>query len=81
MTTFLLAEMPPDYVTNPINQVMGYAAWVATAAGVMGLLIVGAKMALSIRHGEGQEHMVQLGTVLGACIIAATAGPIVNFIL
>ncbi|WP_234426511.1 MULTISPECIES: hypothetical protein [Streptomyces] len=68
-------------MTGPINTVMGMVAWVATAAGVMGLLIVGAKMALSIRQGEGQEHMVQLGTVLGACVIAATAGPIVNFIL
>ncbi|MGI5470459.1 hypothetical protein [Streptomyces sp. CA-132043] len=60
---------------------MGIVAWVATAAGVMGLLIVGAKMALSLRSGEGQDHIVQMATVLGACIIAATAGPLVNFIL
>ncbi|POX40918.1 hypothetical protein C3486_11950 [Streptomyces sp. Ru73] len=76
-----MAGAPPSYVTDPLNEVMGIVAWVATAAGVMGLLIVGARMALSIRQGEGQEHLVQLGTVLGACIIAATAGPVVNFIL
>ncbi|WP_258052722.1 hypothetical protein [Streptomyces sp. Ru73] len=81
MTAFLMAGAPPSYVTDPLNEVMGIVAWVATAAGVMGLLIVGARMALSIRQGEGQEHLVQLGTVLGACIIAATAGPVVNFIL
>ncbi|MER7399678.1 hypothetical protein ABT381_29680 [Streptomyces sp. NPDC000151] len=80
MNAFLLAG-PPSNVTTPLNEAMGYVAWVATAAGVMGILIVGARMALSLRQGEGQEHIVQLGTVLAACVIAATAGPLVNFIL
>jgi hypothetical protein len=79
MADFLLAG-PPAAVTNELNYVLGIIAWLATAAGVMGLLIVGIRMAVSLRAGQGQEHLVQFATVLAACVIAATAGPLVNFV-
>ncbi|MET7761880.1 hypothetical protein ABZS71_07535 [Streptomyces sp. NPDC005393] len=81
METFLLLAGPPAKVTQPLDQILGYMAWLASAAGVMGLLIVGMRMAVSLRQGEGQEHLVQFATVMGACVIAATAGPVVNFLL
>ena len=81
MESFLLLAGPPAKVTGPLDEVLGYMAWLASAAGVMGLLIVGMRMAISLRQGEGQEHLVQFATVLGACIIATTAGPIVSFLL
>jgi hypothetical protein len=68
-------------VTAPLNTVLGYIAWLVTAAAVFGLLIVGTRMAISLRSGQGDEHLVQFATVMGACIIGATAGPIVEFLL
>ncbi|MFD7548340.1 hypothetical protein [Streptomyces sp. NPDC059816] len=77
MTSIPLAG-PPASVTGPLNDVLGMVAWVATAAGVMGVLIVGMRMAISLRHGDGQEHLVQFSVVMGACILAASAGPLVS---
>ncbi|MFI6205547.1 hypothetical protein ACIBAI_04015 [Streptomyces sp. NPDC051041] len=68
-------------VTDPLNTVLGYIAWLVTAAAVFGLLIVGTRMAISLRSGQGDEHLVQFATVMGACIIGATAGPLVKFLL
>ncbi|MDX3586995.1 hypothetical protein OG920_27060 [Streptomyces europaeiscabiei] len=72
---------PPAVVTNELNYVLNILAWLVTAAGVCGLLIVGSRMAVSLRSGEGDEHLTQFAMVMGACIIGATAGPIVGFVL
>jgi hypothetical protein len=37
-------------------------------------------MAISMRRGEGSEHMGRLGMVLGGCVLVATAGPVVTFV-
>jgi hypothetical protein len=70
-----------DAVTGPLNIVLGWIAWLVTAAGVGGLLIVGTRMALAVRTGDGEEHLSQFLTVMGACVIGATAGPIVSFVM
>lgn len=76
-----LAAGPPAKVTEKLAPILDTLAWCATAAGVMGLLIVGMRMAVSLRRGQGEEHLVQFATVMGACIIASTAGPLVTFLL
>ncbi|MCX5195008.1 hypothetical protein OOK31_14025 [Streptomyces sp. NBC_00249] len=68
-------------VTAPLNDVLSWMAWLVSAAGVMGVLIVGSRMAIALRAGNGDEHLAQLATVLGACILGATAGPVVGFLL
>ncbi|MFD4739888.1 hypothetical protein ACFWNR_20500 [Streptomyces virginiae] len=68
-------------VTGPLNLILGYMAWLVSAAGVLGVLIVGSRMAIGLRSGQGDEHLTQLATVLGACILGATAGPLVAFLL
>ncbi|WP_328670847.1 hypothetical protein [Streptomyces sp. NBC_00328] len=68
-------------VTDELDKVLGYIAWLVTAAGVAGLMIVGSRMALSVKTGEFEEHLSQFLMVLGACVIGATAGPIVGFVL
>ncbi|KAF4410151.1 MULTISPECIES: hypothetical protein [Streptomyces] len=81
MLTDLLAAGPPAAVTDELDRVLGIIAWLVTAAGVMGLLIVGFRMSLSLRSGDGRYHMTQFATVMGACVIGTTAGPIVQFLL
>lgn len=44
-------------------------------------MIVGSRMALAVKSGDVEEHLSQFLMVLGACVIGATAGPIVGFVL
>ncbi|MET9321073.1 hypothetical protein ABZX75_12945 [Streptomyces sp. NPDC003038] len=82
----LAADVPkpgmnaPPELTGKVNDVLGIVAWAGTAAGVAGVLITGAMMAISMRRGEGSEHMGRLGMVLGGCVLVATAGPLVSFV-
>jgi hypothetical protein len=76
-----LAEGPPPGVTKELDYVLNMIAWLVTAAGVAGLLIVGTRMALAVKSGDAEEHLSQFLIVLGACVIGATAGPIVGFVI
>ncbi|WP_406079037.1 hypothetical protein [Micromonospora sp. NBC_00858] len=69
---------PPALVTL-VTTGLSLIAWGGTAAGVAGVLVTGAKMAISHKRGDSSEHMGQLGLVLGGCILVATAGPLVQF--
>ncbi|MEU9731293.1 hypothetical protein [Streptomyces sp. NPDC048002] len=70
----------PGVLQDKVNTVLGIAAWAGTAAGVAGVLITGAMMAISLKRGESSEHMSRLGMVLGGCVLVATAGPLVSFV-
>ncbi|MFM9582744.1 hypothetical protein [Streptomyces caniscabiei] len=70
----------PKALTDKVDTVLGLLAWAGTAAGVAGVLITGAMMAISMRRGEGSEHMGRLGMVLGGCVLVASAGPVVSFV-
>ncbi|MBL6279644.1 hypothetical protein JMF97_26160 [Micromonospora fiedleri] len=70
----------PDGLSQKVQQVLSLIAWGGTAAGVVGILITGAVMAISHKRGESSEHMSRLGMVLGGCILVATAGPIVSWV-
>ncbi|MFJ6464632.1 hypothetical protein ACIQM0_26990 [Streptomyces sp. NPDC091387] len=70
----------PEALTDKVNTVLGIAAWAGTAAGVAGVLITGAMMAVSVKRGESSEHMSRLGMVLGGCVLVATAGPLISFV-
>ncbi|NGO47339.1 MULTISPECIES: hypothetical protein [Streptomyces] len=72
-------KAPPELATA-VDTVLGIAAWAGTAAGVAGILITGIMMAVSMKRGEGSEHMSRLGMVLGGCVLVSTAGPIVQFL-
>ncbi|MEW2425915.1 hypothetical protein AB0911_35885 [Streptomyces nigra] len=70
----------PPALANMVDTVLGIAGWAGTAAGVAGILVTGAMMAVSFKRGEGSEHMGRLGMILGGCCLVATAGPIVTFV-
>jgi hypothetical protein len=65
------------------DALLGLLAWCGTAAGVAGVIITGTLMALQLRSGipgERSEHMRSLFLVFLACIIVATAAPVVTFL-
>lgn len=70
----------PQELMDKVDLVLGIAAWVGTAAGVAGVLVTGAMMAISHKQGGNSEHMGRLGMVLGGCVLVATAGPLVQFV-
>ncbi|WP_280879460.1 hypothetical protein [Streptomyces pseudovenezuelae] len=74
------AANAPTELTGKVNTVLGIAAWAGTAAGVAGVLITGAMMAISVKRGESSEHMSRLGMVLGGCVLVSTAGPLISFV-
>lgn len=70
----------PKELTDAVDVVLGIAGWAGTAAGVAGVIITGCMMAISMKRGEGSEHLSRLGMVLGGCVLVATAGPIIAFL-
>jgi hypothetical protein len=64
-------------------EVLGLLAWLASAAGVAGLLITGMLMAVQLRRGEPGENgefFRSFFFVIVASVLAVTAGPIVKFL-
>lgn len=73
-------EISPS-VTQDLDFVLGIMAWLVTAAGVAGLLIVGIRMAIAVRNGDREEHVREFLMVMSACVLGSTAGPVVSFLL
>lgn len=69
----------PDKLENLIGDGLQLLSWGGTAAGVVGVVVTGAMMAISHKRGESSEHMSRLGIVLGGCILVAVASPLVGF--
>ncbi len=80
----VLAQVPnPGKGTKPpgsegLVKILSWAAWVAFAVCVLGVIVSGAMMAISSRRGEGGEHMSRLGYVLGGAIIIGSASALVG---
>lgn len=70
----------PTELADAVDTVLGIVAWGGTAAGVAGVLVTGVMMAVSVKRGEGSEHMSRLGMVLGGCVLVSTAGPVITFV-
>ena len=90
MNVDVLAAQPPpppplpkfDPVPGSMG-LLGLLAWCATACGVAGVIVIGIQMAIQMQRGipgEGAGYMRGLVIVLCACVLAATAGPIVEFL-
>jgi len=73
------AVQPPG--TAGLMTVLGWGAWLVTLACIGGIFAVAGKMAFAHRRGEGSEAVGQLGWVMGACVLIAAAGPIVNLLV
>ncbi|WP_371577811.1 hypothetical protein [Streptomyces sp. NBC_01314] len=73
-------EISPSVTAN-LDYVLNIMAWLVTAAGVAGLLIVGIRMAIAVRNGDRDEHVREFLMVMSACVLGATAGPVVSYLL
>ncbi|GAA2066219.1 hypothetical protein GCM10009801_12380 [Streptomyces albiaxialis] len=69
----------PGPLKEAVNNALSLASWVGTAAGVAGVIITGAMMAVSMKQGQGSDHLPRLGMVMGGCVLIATAGPVIGF--
>lgn len=79
----VLAQPPPaPFQPGGDAQILlNMLAWLATAAGVFGLIVCGIYLAIQYYSGQpgaGGMYMKQLGFVALACLLAATAGPLVS---
>ncbi|BFU43969.1 hypothetical protein [Krasilnikovia sp. MM14-A1004] len=68
---------------DPAMSLLNLLAWCVTAAAVAGLIVTGMNMALQMRRGEPgefSEHWRGFLYVGAACLVGATAGPVVSFL-
>ncbi|ULR52760.1 hypothetical protein [Streptomyces deccanensis] len=68
-------------VTMELDKILGYMAWLVSAAAVAGLLFIGIRMAIAVRSGGRDEYLREFLLVMSACVLGATAGPVVTFLL
>jgi len=87
-TSFTPPEIDP-YTVNvadpkaPVVQLLNLMAWCVSAAAVLGLLVTGTTVAAQLRRGaleERTEYVRQITVVIMACLIATTAGPVVEWL-
>ncbi|MDH6218457.1 hypothetical protein [Streptomyces pseudovenezuelae] len=72
-----------DTYTPPVeaHDLINLLAWCATACGVAGLIIVGIQMSIQLNRGEpgeGASHFRGFFFVTLGCLVASTAGPLVE---
>lgn len=73
-------QAPPGFGTA-FEDIMGWVKWVALGLVVLGLIIIGALMAINSRRGEGGELLGRLGWAMaGACVIAGAVS-LVGFLV
>ncbi|MDF2826779.1 MAG: putative rane protein [Mycobacterium sp.] len=69
---------PPG--TEGAVTIMGWAKWVALFVCILGLIAVGAMMAVGRSRGEGGEHVGKLGMSLGGVIVISASVALVGFL-
>lgn len=72
-------EAPPG--SDSILKVLGWGAWIGSALGIGGIMIVAVMMFKSNRRGEGGESATALGWVLAGLILFSAAGAVAGILL
>jgi hypothetical protein len=74
------ATQPPD--TGKISTVLDYLFWGVGLAGVVGLLTIGALLAVAHHSGRGGgEHVSKIGYVCSGMVLAGAAGSVVTALM
>lgn len=69
-------EAPP--FADKIEKLLGWAAWGGLLACVAGFVIIGARMGIQHRKGEGGSHLGSMFIVGFGCLLIVSAGLIVR---
>ena len=80
LTSLLAAGTPPPGAEK-FQLVLAWATWIATVLCGLGFVVIGTRMALSIRRGETGEHVARLGAAAAGVIIVGAAARIVAALL
>lgn len=72
-------EAPPG--SEGLVTILRWAFYIASALCVLGVLIAGGMMAVSVNRGGGGEHVARLGWALGGCIVIGAASALVGALL
>ncbi|GAA1750971.1 conjugal transfer protein TrbC [Aeromicrobium alkaliterrae] len=70
---------PPG--SEGIITILQWAAWIAAAVCVLGVIIAGAMMAVQMQRGEGGQSVSRLGWVMAGAIVIGSASALVGAIL
>jgi type IV secretory pathway VirB2 component (pilin) len=70
---------PPG--AEQFQQVMGWVKWVALGVAIIGIMIIGAKLAINSRRGEGGAELGSLGTAMAGVIVISGAASLVGFFI
>ena len=71
---------PPPGFEGPVGVILGWVKWVALIVAVLGVIIIGGKMAINVRRGEAAGELGGLLYVGVGCILIGTAVSLVGFI-
>lgn len=72
-------EAPPG--SAGLVTILKWVFYIASAMCVLGVLIAGGMMAVSVQRGSGGEHVSRLGWALGGCIVIGAASALVGALL
>jgi hypothetical protein len=92
MTTLLagapavLAVLDPGEGTPPpgaegIVMIVEWVAWTVLAVCVVGVILVGGRMAVAHRRGEGAGFAAELALVLGGAVLVSSASALIAALL
>lgn len=70
----------PPFATQLLALIAGLQ-WVALAIAIIGVIIVGIKMVISIRNGEGASHLGAIGWLFAGVVLIAAPTAVVGFIV
>jgi hypothetical protein len=60
-----------------ITTIVEWIAWVVLSVCVVGVLLVGGRMALAHRRGDGGQYAAELGYVLGGAVLVGSASGLI----
>lgn len=70
---------PPGF--EKFTDVLGWVKWLALGIAIAGIIIIGAKLTIDNRRGEGGQHLGSLGFAMIGIIIISGAVSLVSFLV
>lgn len=70
---------PPGFA-GPVRIILGWVKWIGLIVAVLGVIIIGAKLAINVRRGEAAGELGGLLYVGLGCILIGAAASLVGFL-